>query len=133
MRRLLPVLLLVLLAAPLAAQKAPKRDRYKISAQELAEYGTESLMEVISKARPHFLMFNAGGSAGMGEATVSGVAAQLLVYVGQQRQGDSSVLRFYKANDVKEIRFYKPSEAMTRLGADNAFVIQLMARTPTKP
>lgn len=128
MRRILPIVLLVALAVPLAAQKPPKRDRYKIQAEELAEYGNQTLMEVLPKARPHFLMFNAGTSQGMGEATMAGYASRLLVYVGTQVQGDSSVLRHYKANELKEVRFYKPNEAMGRLGADNAYVIQLVMR-----
>lgn len=126
MRRVLPIFLLVLFTAPLEAQRAPKRDHYKIASAELAEYGTQNMLEVLHKARPHFLMFNAGSPQGMGEATMSGVPPRLVVYVGQQIQGDSSVLRFYRAADVKEVRFYKPNEAMGRLGANNAFVIQLV-------
>lgn len=133
MRRLLPVFLLALLVAPLAAQKAPKRDRSKIVAEELAEYGNQNLGEVISKARPHFFQFYGGGTSGMGEATISGRPASLLVYIGQQSYGDSSVLRHYKASEVREIRYYKPNEAMTRLGAENAFVIQLIMTELRKP
>lgn len=132
MRRLLVLCLLTVVAAPIAAQKQPKRDRYRITSEELSEYGTQSLMDVISKARPHFLQFNAGGTQGLGEATMSGIASRLVVYVGQQAQGDTSVLRYYTAGEMKEVRYYKPSEAMTRLGADNAHVIQLVAKIQIK-
>lgn len=125
MRRLLLLAALVLVASPLEAQKKNKRDPYKIAAAELAEYGDAAMSEVIPKARPNFLLFNAGGTAGMGEATLSGVANGLLVYVGTQQQGDSSVLRFYKASDVKEVRYYKPGNAGSPHTAGNAFVIQL--------
>jgi hypothetical protein len=128
MRRIAPVLLLVLLAAPLAAQKAPKRDRFKIVSEELAEYGNQSLTEVISKARPHFFLAYGGNTGSLVEAGITGIAARLLIFVGQQSHGDTSVLRHYKASEVKEIRYYKPSEAMTRLGADNAYVIQLIMK-----
>ena len=130
MRKLLLLAALVLAAAPLEAQRAKKRDPYKISGEELAEYGEATMFEVIPRARPNFLMFNAGGGAGLAEQTVSGVAAQLLVYVGTQMQGDSSVLRFYKASDVKEVRYYKPGNASSPQTAGNAFVIQLMMKTP---
>lgn len=123
---LLALALLVVGATNLQSQKAPKQDRYKISREELAQYASQSLSDVIAKARPHFLMFQAGGTQGIGEATISGIAPRLLVYVNTQSQGDSTMLRYYKANEVKEIRFFKPSEAMTRLGADNAYVIQLV-------
>lgn len=133
MRRLLPVLLFALLAAPLAAQKPPKRDRFKIATEELVEYGNQNLSEVISKARPHFFQFYGGATAGLGEATLNGAAARLLVYVGNQSMGDSTILSHYKASEVKEIKYYRPSEAMTRLGADNAFVIHLTMIPLKKP
>lgn len=130
--RFLPLLLAVLIVSPLEAQKAPKRDRWKIGTDELADYANQSVIDVIRQARPHFLEFNMGTSQGMGEATVSGAAPSLSVFIDQQAQGDSSTLRFYKASDVKEIRFYKPNEAMSRLGANNTYVIQLIMKNPIK-
>jgi len=118
----------VLVASPLEAQKKNKRDPYKISIEELAEYGDAHMGEVIPKARPNFLMFNAGGGAGLGEQTMSGMQHQLVVYVGTQQQGDSSVLRFYKASDLKEVRYYKPGNSLSPQLAGNAFVIQLMMK-----
>ena len=128
MRRFLTVLAGLLIAAPALAQKPPKRDRFKISSEELAEYQQQDLVEVISKARPHFFQFNAGSNAGMAEATMQGVAARLLVYIDQQSHGDTSVLRHYKASETKEIRFLRPSDAMVRLGANNAYVIQIIPK-----
>ena len=132
MRRSLPVFLLMILAGPAVAQNAPKRDRFKIATEELIEYQHQDLVEVISKARPHFFQFYGGMSAGMGEATMSGVPARLLVYVGTQSYGDTSVLRHYKASEVDEIRYLRPGDAMTRLGANNAFVIQLITKKAPK-
>jgi len=125
MRRILLTLLIVGIAAPLAAQKPPKHDRFKITAQELAEYAEQPLDEVIRKARPHFLIFNAGTSQGMGEATMVGEPPRLLVYVGSRMEGDTSMLKMYKAAEVREVRYYRPNEASSRLGANNASVIQL--------
>ena len=126
MRRFLIVLAGLLVAAPALAQKPPKRDRFKITSEELAEYKNQDLIEVISRARPHFFQFNSGTTSGMAEATMQGQAAQLLVYVGQQSFGDTSVLRHHKASDTKEIRFLRPSDAMVRLGANNSAVIQII-------
>lgn len=128
MRRLLLLAALVLAASPLEAQKKVKRDPYKISTEELAEFGDATMAEVIPRARPNFLMFNAGSNSGMGEQTMSGVAHSIVVFVGEQQQGDSSVLRFYKASDLKEVRYYKPGNSMSPLTAGNAFVIQLLMR-----
>lgn len=132
--RFLPLLLAVLLVSPLHAQKAPapKRDRWRIAAEELADYSDQAMIDVIRQARPHFLEFNMGTSQGMGEATMAGAAPGLTIFIDQQSQGDSSTLRFYKANDVKEVRFYKPNEAMSRLGANNTYVIQLLMKNPIK-
>lgn len=130
--RFLSACLLLAIATPALAQKPPKRDRFKIESAELAEYQTQDLIEVIRKARPHFLQFNAGSSAGMAEATMQGVAAQLLVYIGQQSHGDTSVLRHYKASETKEIRYLRPSDAMVRLGANNAYVIQVITKTASQ-
>src|SRR6266567_94993 len=49
-RRYLLALALVVVAMPLQAQKGKKRDQYKITAEELAEYGEATLAEVIPKA-----------------------------------------------------------------------------------
>lgn len=128
MRRLLLLAALVLAASPLEAQKKVKRDPYKISTEELAEFGDQAMIEVIPRARPNYLMFNAGSSAGMAEQTVAGYANGIVVFVGTQQQGDSSVLRFYKASDVKEVRYYKPGNSLSPLTAGNAFVIQLLMK-----
>src|SRR5687767_15051773 len=119
MRNLILCLAVALVAAPLEAQKAPKRQRDRIVAEELAEFGNASLTEVIQRARPQF--FKAERMSADGGRN----PWQLLVYVGTQMLGDSSVLRSYKASEVVEIRYYKPNEATTRLGSDNASVIQL--------
>ena len=55
MRRYLLALALVVVALPLQAQKGKKRDQYKISAEELAEFGDATMSEVIARARPNFL------------------------------------------------------------------------------
>jgi hypothetical protein len=133
---------LALVAAPLSAGHAQKRERYKIAAEELATFGDQSLADALPKARPQF--FQIGGAAGSTQASADGgsgsrcmdlscQAVQLLVYVGTKREGDSTMLRYYRSSDVKEVRFYKPSEAMARVGADNAYVIQVILKDPVAP
>jgi rRNA pseudouridine-1189 N-methylase Emg1 (Nep1/Mra1 family) len=131
-RRFLLLAALVLVAAPLEAQKKVKHDPYKISSEELAEYGEATLIEVIPRARPNFLMANGGGGQMLAEQTVSGMAAQIVVYVGTLNQGDSSVLRFYKASDVKEVRYFKPGNSLSPQTAGNSFVIQLLMKDRLK-
>jgi hypothetical protein len=134
---------LALVAAPLSTVHAQKRERYKIAAEELATFGDQNLADVLPKARPQF--FEIGGAGGSTQSAAEGNDAggrcadmtcnpvQLLVYVGTHREGDSTMLRYYKASDVKEVRFYKPNESMARVGADNAYVIQVIMKDPVAP
>jgi hypothetical protein len=134
-RPFLFVFALLLVAAPLQAQKI-RRDRYRVSAEELVEYADQNMADVLARARPHFFTFNSSGnSQGAGEATMQGTnITDLRVYVGNQAQGDSTMLRYYKASDVKEVRFYKPNEAMARLGGNGgSYVIQLIMKDAVSP
>lgn len=143
MRAFLVVTALALVAAPLSTAHAQKRERYKIAAEELASFGDENLADVLPKARPQFFQIGVaggstqsaaeGGAGGSRCMDVSCQGVQLLVYVGTHREGDSTMLRYYKASDVKEVRFYKPNEAMARVGADNAYVIQVIMKDPVAP
>jgi hypothetical protein len=127
MRKLVLLLLLIAFAAPLEAQ-GKKRPRDRILQEELAEFGNATLTEVIERARPHFFRPDQTRIE-FGLQT----PWRVLVYIGPQVRGDSSILRTYKASEVKEIRYLKPNEANTRLGADNASVIQLVMREAGKP
>lgn len=119
---------LLLVAVPLQAQKAKKRDPYKITLEELAEYGDQNMGDVMRRARPNLLMFNGGSNAMMGEQTLAGRETGLMIYVGTQAQGDTSVLRFYKASDVKEVRYFKPTNAGSPNTRGDSFVIQLVMK-----
>lgn len=132
MRQLLLVLMLALVASPLAAQRK-RGDRNKITVEELAEYKDESMLEVIPKARPMYFMPNGGGSSGMGEQTFQGLQAKLVIFVGTMEQGDSSALRFYKASDVQEVRYFKPASSLSPQTSGRDFVIQLIMKEPKKP
>lgn len=134
MRLFLLLATLVFVASPLEAQKRAKRDPYKISQEELAEYGEASMVEVIPRARPNFLTFGGAGGAGVGsEQSIRGMMPTIVVFVGTQQQGDSSTLRFYKANEVKEVRYFKPGNSLSPLTAGNAYVIQLVMRDRRDP
>lgn len=146
MRAFVLAFALALVAAPVSTAHAQKRERYRIAAEELATYGDQNLADVLAKARPQFFQITAGGgtpSAAAGNddmatgnkrcGDLACDATQLLVYVGTHKEGDSTMLRYYKASDVKEVRFYKPNEAMARVGADNAYVIQVIMKDPVAP
>jgi hypothetical protein len=147
MRAFVLAFALALVAAPASTAHAQKRERYRIAAEELATYGDQNLADVLAKARPQFFQLTGSGGTrssadGSGDDMAAGSrrcgdmscdATQLLVYVGTHKEGDSTMLRYYKASDVKEVRFYKPNEAMARVGADNAYVIQVIMKDPVAP
>ena len=127
-RRLYVLAALALVAAPLHAHKNNKHDAYKIAAEELAEYGTASMGEVIPKARPNFYIYTPSSDAGISLPTMSVIQSGIIVFVGSQQQGDTSMLRYYRASDVQEVRYYKPGNSLSPLTAGNAPVIQLVMK-----
>lgn len=128
MRVATALLVLAALAAPATAQaQRGKQPRDRILAEELASFGEASLTEVVNRARPHFFMPDQT-RIDFGLQT----AWRVLVYIGPQVRGDSSILHTYKASDVTEIRYYKPNEATTRFGSDNASVILLTLKPVAK-
>lgn len=127
MRAVIFLLAFTGLTAPLEAQRG-RQPRDRILAEELAQYGDASLTEVVQRARPHFFMPDQT-RIDFGLQT----PWRVLVYIGPQVRGDSSVLHSYKASEVREIRYYRPNEANTRFAADNASVIQLTFKEAKKP
>ncbi|MDB4906661.1 MAG: hypothetical protein JWO05_1445 [Gemmatimonadetes bacterium] len=102
-------------------KKPIKQDRYKITREELAEYGASNLFDVVSRARPQMMVPPMNG--GMG----AGMRPQVQVFLEGQAMGTSDALKNYTADRIKEVRYYKPSEAVVRLNvSDGAAVIQLI-------
>ena len=127
MRALAVALLLAAAAIPAEGQKKIKRPADRILAEELETFADASLTEVIEKARPKFFWPEQTRT----DFTLA-TPWRVMVYKGLQVLGDSSILRQYKASEVKEIRYYRVNEAGTRFGADNASVILLTFKTPSK-
>src|SRR5438309_3833929 len=93
-RRFLVLAALMVVAAPLQAQKKRKPDPYKITAEELAEFGSASVGEVVQRVRPNFYIFTPASDAGLNLSTVTGVQYGIVVFNGSQQLGDTSMLRF---------------------------------------
>jgi hypothetical protein len=129
LRSVLLLALATFMASPLLAQKKARRDPSKIPIEELAEYGNASVAEVISRARPNFLILP-GLTAG--DRLMTGVQASVAVYLGTQMLGDTSALRFYKASELHEVRYYKPTNALSPHTAGDAYVIQMVLKDRAK-
>src|SRR5919204_2142623 len=95
-RSVLLLMLVMFVASPLQGQKRARRDATKITLEELAEYGNASMSEVISRARPEFLI---PPSLSPGDKVVTGVQG-VVVYVGTQLLGDPSSLRDFRASEI---------------------------------
>jgi hypothetical protein len=117
--------ILFLVASTAEAQKSPRRDPSKITAEELKEQGGASLAEVVPRIRPNFFSFPGTTPA---QQVITGLSPQIIVYVRTQAQGDTSVLRSFKANEFKEVRFFRPGDSRSPHMAGNAYVIQLLPK-----
>jgi hypothetical protein len=133
MRRYLTAAALLLVALPLQAQGRKKRqDKDKIAVEELLEYGDANMGDVIRRARPNFYIFTAAADAGMSAPSMMKPENAIYVYVGTQQEGDTSMLRFHRASEIEEVKYFKPGNALSPLSAANAYVIQLIPKNPLK-
>lgn len=144
MRLLSPVLRATLLilgfgmvaSSVLQAQKPPKKERNRISREELVQAAERYsiLYDAIRNLRPHFLQVNARGvrttgigssGAGAGSIPAAGVGgsyaqdAKATVYVDGTRSGDPDILKNINTSAVAEVRYLTPTEAENELGPRN--------------
>jgi hypothetical protein len=143
MKRALSLLALgVLLVPALAtaqASKPPKKERNRISQEELAQsidrYAV--LYDAIRQMRPHFLEANRRGprSTGISSAATeaqgaapgrmasagsgSGAVNFPTVYVDGVRSGELDILKTINTSGVVEVRYYSANEAETEFGPRN--------------
>ena len=133
MRSHLLVAALLLVALPLEAQSRKRRqDKERITADELADYGDANMGDVIRRARPNFYIFTGAADAGLVVPSMVRPENTIYVFLGTQQEGDTSMLRFHKASEIAEVKYFKPGNAMSPLTAANAYVIQLLPKDPLK-
>ena len=100
-----------------------RRDPNLISEQEVATSNGANAFEVVSRARPAFLKQR-------GHTSLSGGGSDYAtVYVNSQQYGDVTSLRGISADQIREIRYYSASEAVSRFGSQNGTgVIQIITK-----
>lgn len=110
-RPALAILSLTLLAAcaSSAAPTGPRRQRDRISAEEIASVQVGTAYEVIEALRPEFL--RARGSASM-----SGAQEFAVVYIDGVRAGAPDELRRVPREVIGEIRYLSANDATTQYG-----------------
>lgn len=127
---------LVLLTSSIQAQdKKTKRERNRISREELVETAERfpDLYDAIRSLRAHFLASNnrgvrttgvgerstessgaSGGSYGSGGSSAANAVA--VVYVDGRKSGDPNVIKGLKTLEFEEIRYLTPTEAGQEYG-----------------
>src|SRR5437870_1293224 len=114
MRPYLVAATLLIVALPLQAQgKKRRQDKDRIAVEELAEYGDANMGDVIRRARPNFYIFTASADAGMSAPSMMRPENAIYVYMGTQQEGDTSMLRFHKASEIEEVKYFKPGNALS--------------------
>jgi hypothetical protein len=100
-----------------------RRDPNLITEQEVATSLGANAFEVINRARPAFLRQR-------GQTTVTqGGSTYATVYVNSQQYGDVTSLRGISVDQIREIRYYSASEAVTKFGSQNGTgVIQIITK-----
>jgi hypothetical protein len=130
--RLLFIALLVASTACASSNRAGTGtvDRNRILASELTSATETNLYDYIAKYRPRWLTPRGSGSIpGAGRGTSVGSTGSLIVYLDEQRQGGTDILRSLSRNGVKQIRFYDITEAQQRFPDVRASaVIQVITR-----
>jgi hypothetical protein len=94
-------------------QKAPRRDRNRITAEEIAERATaQNAFDVIKALRPQWF-------SSRGPTTILMQEVGIVVYRGPSRLGSVDELRSIPADQIEELRFYSPGDATMRFGTDH--------------
>lgn len=83
----------------------------RLSAEELEEWASQDLFNIIQRLRPTWLQVRAPVTA-QGRPTIA------VILDGQRQQGSVELLRDLKAGDVQDVRFMNARDATTRFGTD---------------
>jgi hypothetical protein len=94
-------------------QKAPRRDRNKITAEEIAErQSAQSAYDVIKVLRPQWLSVR-------GPTTIVQQEMSVMVYRDGSKMGSVDELYSIPADQIKEMRFLSAGDATLRYGTDH--------------
>lgn len=93
------------------AARAPRRDRSKITEEELAGRTEADLLSYLQGARPQWLRVRGKGSINMSE--------QVWVYRDGVKFGGVGALRQIRPSEIREIQHMDGSQATQRFGVDH--------------
>lgn len=93
------------------AARRPRRDRSKITAEEMADRTEADLLSYLQGARPQWLRVRGKGSINMSE--------QVWVYRDGVKIGGVGALRQIRLNEIREIQHMDGPQATQRYGLDH--------------
>ncbi len=100
-------------AAQAQKAKPPRRDRDKISVEEIAEKSTaQNALDLIKVLRPQWL-------TSRGSTTILMQEIGVVVYRDGSKLGSVDELSSIPANQIKEMRHYSAGDATLRFGTDH--------------
>jgi hypothetical protein len=124
----------LLLPVAASAQKPPKKERNRISREELivAADRYAVLYDAVRNLRPQFLTVNSRGvrttgigpsdplsrnsRPGLGGGGSNAVDAKAIVYLDGVKSGDTDFLKTISTSTVEEVRYYSVNEAESEFG-----------------
>lgn len=106
-------LVLIGCASASADPQAPRRDPYRITAEEIRQMHFNEVYEVIHTLRPTWLRTRGRQSITDPEA------GRVLVYVDGVRAGGAQFLRQITPDQVELLEFLPPAAAASRYGTDH--------------
>ena len=143
MKRLLLALPLLLLAlavagAPLSAQSSTKRDRNRITEEEVRGSSAQNVYDLVRTLRPQWLRTRgnktmsterASGADGQDYAQIA--TPEIIVYMDGIRFGKDADLRTLSASEIASLQFLDASSATQRFGTGHPHgAIVLTRRQP---
>ena len=100
-----------------------------ITAEEIAAGSGSTAYEVIQRLRPRYLRTRGAVQGSPSGSTNNIEPVDVVVYVNDNRVGNSEQLRQISVSQIREIRYYSASEATTKWGTGHiAGAIQVVSR-----
>jgi hypothetical protein len=128
MKALYRILLFVLLAvivahAPVEAQSSPRKDRNRISAEEIQAATAQDAHQLVQRLRPHWLRMRGRSSLQTREAEMPGggtgqvlAPREIIVYLNGGRYGTHESLRSLHLDGITDMEYMDGPSATQRFG-----------------
>ena len=105
-----------------------KQNQNLISSDEITQSSAANAYDLIQRLRPNYLRTR-GAVHGTPNGATKIEPVDLVVYLNENRLGNSDQLRQISTSEIREIRYFNASEATTKWGTGHsAGAVQVMSR-----